>query len=263
MIGRTNAGGGGLKLYVLGGTTEPASPAENTIWVNTANTITDWFIQYDEPESPAEGTLWISSSAKANTKVNVLWMHGLTFGFGTPKQYISGAWVTKTAKIRINGAWVDAQTFVYKDGDYNENYAESAQKSSSWMSVTITEEDADIKIDDSVSGQVHSYGFVYFNRKIDLTEVKTIKYTYSSYGMGNNTSISHGYRFVATTGNGENQWSSPTAGTPQAYDNYSQSTPNSVELDVSGLSGEHYVGVALYSYGGNSGLRIHSVELIL
>ena len=44
MIGPTNArgGGGGLNLKVVGGTTQPTNPRENTIWVNTTTAITGY-----------------------------------------------------------------------------------------------------------------------------------------------------------------------------------------------------------------------------
>ena len=52
MIGRTNAGGGsggGLNFKVVGGTSAPASPKENTIWVNTDTAIPSWHFGVDEP----------------------------------------------------------------------------------------------------------------------------------------------------------------------------------------------------------------------
>jgi hypothetical protein len=50
-IGRTNAGAGGssLNFTVVGGTTEPANPKENTIWVNTDQEITGWCFSAKEP----------------------------------------------------------------------------------------------------------------------------------------------------------------------------------------------------------------------
>lgn len=50
MIGRTNVGGGaGLNFKVVGGTSAPASPKENTIWVNTDDEITGWVFSTKRP----------------------------------------------------------------------------------------------------------------------------------------------------------------------------------------------------------------------
>ena len=42
-------GGGGLNFKIVGGTTEPTSPKENTIWVNTGNKISNWIFSSSDP----------------------------------------------------------------------------------------------------------------------------------------------------------------------------------------------------------------------
>ena len=50
MIGRTNVGGGAsLNFKVVGGTSAPSNPKENTIWVNTSTAITIWDFSATEP----------------------------------------------------------------------------------------------------------------------------------------------------------------------------------------------------------------------
>lgn len=67
MIGRTNTGGGAsLNFKVVGGTSTPASPKENTIWVNTDTEITSWHFGADEPNVcqttvPDSGDPWFLS----------------------------------------------------------------------------------------------------------------------------------------------------------------------------------------------------------
>ena len=54
----TRRGGGGiagLNFKVVGGTTQPTNPKENTIWVNTNTDITSWVFSAGQPESPTEG----------------------------------------------------------------------------------------------------------------------------------------------------------------------------------------------------------------
>ena len=45
-------GGASLNFKVVGGTAAPASPKENTVWVNTSTAITGWAFCMEEPETP-------------------------------------------------------------------------------------------------------------------------------------------------------------------------------------------------------------------
>lgn len=108
MIGRTNVGGGGasLNFKVVGGTSAPASPKENTIWVNTSTTITDWVFSATQPTG-ATGRVWISTGTSSTVEFNALKKNNIAVYPLTAKQYVSGAWVDKEAKSYQNGAWVD------------------------------------------------------------------------------------------------------------------------------------------------------------
>lgn len=119
MIGRTNAGGGsggGLNFKVVGGTATPASPKENTIWVNTDAEITSWVFSATEPETPAAGMVWITTGKSSTAPFNALKKNNITVYPISAKQYVSGAWADKTAKIYQNGAWAD-----WWDGELYDN----------------------------------------------------------------------------------------------------------------------------------------------
>jgi hypothetical protein len=113
------AGGGGasLNFKVVGGTTEPASPKENTIWVNTDAEITSWAFSAAQPENPSEGMAWISTTTSSPTKFNALKKNSIQVYPLSAKQYASGAWVDKEAKIYQDGAWVDWLMYLYNMGD--------------------------------------------------------------------------------------------------------------------------------------------------
>lgn len=111
--------GGGSKLNykVVGGATQPTSPSENMIWVNTETAITSHVFSAEQPTSPAEGMAWFktnssSSSAFNALKKNALWVYPIGC-----KQYISGAWVSKTTKIYQGGKWGDWSTYLINGGD--------------------------------------------------------------------------------------------------------------------------------------------------
>ena len=100
-------GGAPLNFKVVGGTSTPASPKENTIWVNTDVAITIWRFQPYQPSTPTDGMVWISTGNTSPTMFNALKKNVIIINPISAKQYISGAWVDKTAKSYQNGAWVD------------------------------------------------------------------------------------------------------------------------------------------------------------
>lgn len=118
MIGRTNTGGGGvggLNFQVIGGTTAPNNPKENTIWVNTSTKITGWVFSATQPTG-ATGMVWIPVGASSLAAFNALKKNNITVYPISAKQYISGAWVERTAKSYQNGAWVDWLYYIFKSG---------------------------------------------------------------------------------------------------------------------------------------------------
>lgn len=108
MIGRTNAGGGGggLNFKVVGGTSAPSSPKENTLWVNTETEISGWVFSAEEPGEPAEGMVWFATGATSTVEFNALKKNGIQVYPISAKQYV-GAWVDKTAKSYQGGVWVE------------------------------------------------------------------------------------------------------------------------------------------------------------
>ena len=123
MIGRTNAGGGsggGLNFKVVGGTSTPASPKENTIWVNTSAEITSWVFSVTEPETPAAGMVWITTGKSSTAPFNALKKNNITLCPVAASQYVNGAWVEKTAKCYKSGEWVEVKIpgfFIFKSGE--------------------------------------------------------------------------------------------------------------------------------------------------
>ena len=107
MIGRTNAGGGGggLNFKVVGGTSQPVNPKENTIWVNTETEISGWAFSATEPGSPVEGMVWIYTGTYSTKEFNALKKNCVNVYPLSAKQYISGSLVSKKTKIYQNGTW--------------------------------------------------------------------------------------------------------------------------------------------------------------
>ena len=100
--------GGGLELNfeIVGGTTQPSDPKENTIWVNTSTAIAGWSVSVEAPASPTAGMIWVSNEIASLYPFNAIKEENeLTVSPTNVYQYISSKWQKKTSKIYQNGAW--------------------------------------------------------------------------------------------------------------------------------------------------------------
>lgn len=129
MIG--GSGGASLNYTVVGGTSAPSSPKENTIWVNTSTTITSHVFSAEQPTGSA-GMVWFQVSTSSSVEFNALKKNVLQVYPLSAKQYVSGAWVDKTAMSYLDGIWVDWITWIYKNGD------ECSDQTGGWTSAGYT-----------------------------------------------------------------------------------------------------------------------------
>ena len=116
MIVRRGGAGSGIAIKIKGGTTAPANPTENLVWVNTSETITKTIVSYDEPESPTAGTVWIKPADNGNNTVSLSRRDTVVLRVGVVSQYISSAWVGKDTHVYVSGSWVPIQEWVYNNG---------------------------------------------------------------------------------------------------------------------------------------------------
>ena len=99
-------GGGGINLTVVGGTTVPASPKENTIWVNTSTAISSYVMSVTEPESPVAGMVWFCYRSGSLAPIEVVKNSGIWAYPADCQQYVNGAWVFKPASVYQSGKWI-------------------------------------------------------------------------------------------------------------------------------------------------------------
>lgn len=107
-------GGGGssdfLNFAVIGGTSQPATASENTIWINTNVPITGWTFSATEPEAPADGQdgwVWFSTGNSSEVSFNALKKNGIEVYPDAAKQYIGGMWEDVAGvQSRLDGEWV-------------------------------------------------------------------------------------------------------------------------------------------------------------
>lgn len=108
MIFNMNGGGGSaaLNFKVVGGTTAPLNPKENTVWVNTNTEITSWFFSATEPETLEEGMVWLSTGTFSPFEFNALKKNGIQVYPKSAKQYINGEWVGKFIQCYKGNEWL-------------------------------------------------------------------------------------------------------------------------------------------------------------
>lgn len=96
-----------LNFDVVGGTTKPSNVTENTIWVNTNNTITSWIFSAIQPSNSTEGLVWFQTGTTSVISFNALKTNTVDVYPMSIKQYVSGIWVDKEAQIYQNSVWAD------------------------------------------------------------------------------------------------------------------------------------------------------------
>ena len=111
------SGGASLNYKIVGGTTAPSTPAENTLWVNTAVAITDSILSLTAPSTPTAGMVWITTATNSSRPFNALKKGTLMVYPSIAYQYVSGSWVKKDLKIYQNGAWYGFILYVFDNGD--------------------------------------------------------------------------------------------------------------------------------------------------
>lgn len=236
MIGRTNTGGGGvggLNFQVIGGTTAPNNPKENTIWVNTSTKITGWVFSATQP-TRATGMVWISVGASSPVAFNALKKNNITVYPLSAKQYVSGKWVSKEAKSYQNGEWVEWRTYLFNESSGQVVPFTSAKEGNG--SVSIGANSIELDYSSTSMGQV----VVRTSHKVNLTQHnKLVLDAVCTKTQENNT-----YTQAALLVNDvepaiDDQYTKYAAYALIPADNIRKH----YEINVSSFSGEYYVGV--------------------
>lgn len=233
------AGGGagtGLNFKIVGGTSQPTSPKENTIWINTSTAITSWIFSSTQP-SGSNGKIWISGGAASPVAFNVLKKNGIMAYPISVKQYVDGVWVDKTAKTYQNGEWVDWIVYMYNKGNQYTALTGGWTSYGDYARITFNSDHIHLTIKDDSNEQ---WGMAHTVNKIDVTGINTLYFyidertsadiaessnansKYSTVGISNSPDVrTHGWVAYARI----------PSGTVDTW----------FEVDVSSYSGEYYV----------------------
>lgn len=240
---RGGGGSGGLNFEVVGGTTQPTAPKENTFWVNTSTEITSWVFSPNEPETPAEGMVWINDESFGALQLNALKKNEIKLYPTQAKQYIGGTWTAKNASVYQNSQWKDLSAYLFNLGgqaEFAANWASVVKQFDSSVSASGAPATIAYSDDGSVTIRSNSGGsFTYYTKMIDLTNYKTLSFTGTVYGWGNWSWIGV-YSSMPSVAQGD--------GTLKASKRFTDEVlvTGTYTIDVSALTGKHYIGFIMY-----------------
>ena len=155
-------GGAGVNLRIVGGTAEPASPKENTIWVNTDLEITGWTFDMQAPGYLTKGGVWIKTGTVGAVGINVLKKNWLYVFPQSCMQWNGTEFVKKDMKVYLNGQWSTTAVYLFKDGVFSDI--------GGWSAGSVTS--GNIVVTDVTSAANH-----YSTKPVDLTDFSRLSVT--------------------------------------------------------------------------------------
>ena len=251
-------GGAGLNFKVVGGTSQPTSPSENTIWVNTDTAISDWILDYDQPITRSDGTalsggeVWLKTGSASNAAFNAVKKNGIWVYPASCNQYVNGAWVAKTVKVYQSGAWKDLD-FVLFDGSLSAGQSLSYKELSTSVSGFSISVNANLQIQLHAPQVSNSWVLGYLNPAVDVSPFSRLEL--STYGAGYFTGIGLVRTPVIYAGTNMSEFiaSSTVPGSLQT-----------INIDVSSISGACYLAMKTAgSSGGAGNIYIASAKLFV
>ena len=244
-LGKSAVDGAGVNFKVVGGTTQPTDPSENTIWVNTDTAISGWVFSASAPAEPVEGLVWLQTGTYSNVEFNALRKNGIQVYPLTAKQYVDSTWVEKTAYSYQDGNWVAwlRREILYEPG--NENipvtggwtYTSKGYSSDASTAGTPTITRGDTMLTAQMPGG--SGAIIHPANKIDLTEYSTIVFDGIITGATGYPSLCN-LRVWSEFGDYSSIGYSASVTIQKNVD-------GEVSLDVSELSGRFYIGFGLWT----------------
>lgn len=230
-----------LNFKVVDGTTAPENTTGTVIWVNTDTKMTGWELNAAEPSNPYEGMIWIKTGSNGHSEFNAIKQtaskkNAIMLQPYQAAQYVSGAWVVKTAQTFQNGEAKDWAFYMFKEGS---GFAEGFTGfNADWVNGEITYTDSLITIP---LYKKAGYSGEYFasNEAVDLTNYRTAYLsglTASHSGAsGYSTSIWYGFgpeedEFAVS------QYLDTSSGPNGTYIN-----DGVLAIDVSTLTGKHFL----------------------
>lgn len=255
-----NMGGGSpLNFRVVGGTTQPANPAENTIWVNTDVNITGWAFTNEEITEPYEGMVRFPVGNNSKVSFNAVGGEKIIRVYPVScMQYVNGAWTAVIAKTYQNGEWLEWALYLYKYGDtcadVTGEYTNvgkqlaSGSDNGGQAKMAVSYNADNVKL---VQSGNNGCGIWYTTNAIDLTGYSTLCVEVDCAGMNKfcRAQVWGGIGSYATSN-------------VAAYTEFADGA-SVTKVQISELNGKYHVGIMLFKYAGvtNATVTIRSMWL--
>lgn len=243
-----------LNFQVVGGTTQPANPTENMIWVNT-DEITGYYFQSEQPENMSDGDVWFVTSQNSLLSFNMLKDNTVMVYPLSVEQMINNELVdmSQCTEIYHNGSWenFDPHVYIIKDGVIITDSEAGGMSSSIASTDTYTSANGKLTIN-FIYTQAGTNACLCTNNPINLENVTTISIDIDS--------LTNGTWFLLVSETRPTR----TFGTESSFPaTASISGAGTVNLDVSTLNNNYYIGIGMYgqTWSGNAGAVMEMTDL--
>lgn len=227
-------GSAGAGLTIVSGLTEPVKPKENMIWVKSDKAGKKYVFAEAAPEAPFEGMIWFRATAAGIiTRTDV---------------YTAGAWVTADTYIYLGGKWV--QIASAWNGELYDSGNQYKSVTGGWRSYSgsLTEHD------DYLYGQSSYTTRIGTVKPIDMSSYTQLHVIGGGYGEYMSEGGAHNIKH--TVGVSDNPGNGTFLASAVLTTTYSVDNVKEVVIDISSITGSHYVSTDASRAGVAAGVYI-------
>lgn len=254
-------GGGNTKpnLRVIVCTVQPENPSENTFWARigseTPKEWSNYVFSSKEPLDPYDGLLWFKTGLSSYYAFPPVKDAGIYIYPNVCYRYVDTDWIEIPVNVYMHGEWCDMKySHLYLPGHEPPSENECMQITGGWRCISVpysggvglvaplnkTLEYMSISLNPDLMGSDASIGTTVATReKVDLTNYSKLVFVGSYVEFATNANAWYG------------AWSKLVGGTYQenvgAVTKVTANNSDNVVVDISGLTGEYFVGVGLRS----------------
>ena len=252
-----NGGSSGLNFRIVGGTSAPDNPKENTLWVNTDVKITSYSIGSANPNTAGNGGVHIYTKTSGAVSFNALKKNYMEIVPIKAQQLRNSEWVDVDVRLYKAGKWETFVVFLYDRGDQraDESGGWSKQNRSdggSYFGHSVSFGSEQISFSSTYAKDSHqANGSVETNSLVDLSQFSKLQLTYTKSSWGNDNVKA--YFGIGSSRNG-------TTAEVKLSDSSAETT---AALEISGVNTSQYVYIRATSGTGDGSVTVNIREVYL
>lgn len=246
-------GGAALNFAVVGGTTEPTNPKENTIWVNTDTAIGEWQFSAAEPTERGDGSalsvgdLWVEFKEVGQPKINILKKNSIKLSLTSAYQWDGAEWKVKVSQVYLPDGWVPMElvSYIFKEGNGIETFVKIVVQTGCSSSVKYEQNSASTvpykTLNITCTANQYQWSSSAYSDKVlyDLTDYKYLTVRWSASTGSTSKNVFCGVTDAITATNFNTFKSNSLA--YGSGDNFTHKTGGERTLDISAITGSHYI----------------------